>query len=174
MLTAGTVLYLSLQWGLGLSTEERSRILRELADKIDASMGPRSFNRGKAAGAGRIGPRAIGLQWGLGLSTEERARDARRHDQNERGFNGASVFQPRKGPSPKKLTEPACSSFNGASVFQPRKGLREIHCRGLDPLASMGPRSFNRGKLADRAEADRDAQRFNGASVFQPRKASRG
>ena len=44
------------------------------------------------------------LQWGLGLSTEEGPLRRVCARQTRRGFNGASVFQPRKGhcflPSP--------------------------------------------------------------------------
>ena len=85
----------TLQWGLRLSTEEGRASNRPLSESHV-------------------------LQWGLRLSTEEgrcpRVLEARR----PRGFNGASVFQRRKG----RLTP--CSftpgvSFNGASVFQRRK-----------------------------------------------------
>ena len=65
-----------------------------------------------------------------------------------RSFNGAAVFQPRKGERgivPDGLPRP---SFNEAAVFQPRK------------VAALLPRNV--------AEGDR----FNGAAVFQPRKGS--
>ncbi len=62
------------------------------------------------------------------------------------GFNGASVFQPRKETHQPRLTTPKIR-FNGASVFQPRKVAdRYLICLAIQ-IASMGPRSFNRGKV---------------------------
>ncbi len=38
-------------------------------------------------------------------------------------------------------------------------------------MASMGPRSFNRGNVAFRGAARPQENSFNGAAVFQPRKS---
>ena len=44
--------------------------------------------------------------------------------------------------------------------------------RSKASLASMGPRSFNRGNAASLVVMSRDHESFNGAAVFQPRKRS--
>ncbi len=62
----------SLQWGLGLSTEESGRAGSKHPSVEAASMGARSFNRGKDEVHLMLGYPKKGLQWGLGLSTEER------------------------------------------------------------------------------------------------------
>ena len=87
-----------LQWGLGLSTEERWGRSRTGVFPIDASMGPRSFNRGKIVDGEVDRIVEEKLQWGLGLSTEESSFFG---FVSFTGFcfNGASVFQPRKGCS---------------------------------------------------------------------------
>ena len=102
---------------------------------------------------------------------------ARRVDGLHRGggiqtcFNGASVFQPRKGGT---STSRAAMTirFNGASVFQPRKDAdsHDVATRPRD--ASMGPRSFNRGRSIGSLLVVLQWACFNGASVFQPRKAA--
>ena len=86
-------------------------------------MGPRSFNRGNAAGRRQVALADCPLQWGRGLSTAEIPRPSRR--------------QVRRA-----------SSFNGAAVFQPRKSKRRAIGQSRPGGASMGPRSFNRGNLS--------------------------
>ena len=63
-------------------------------------------------------------------------------------FNGAALFQVRKGPSCTPGANPGSPSFNGAALFQVRK-------------ASRGDM---RGKQS--------AARFNGAALFQVRKGT--
>jgi len=157
-----------LQWGRGLSTAEI--ILQPVARTRPgrASMGPRSFNRGN-----ELVQQWLHLQWSR--------------------FNGAAVFQPRKCPAEiLRPTQRGC--FNGAAVFQPRKswelpvfrrhswiasmGPRSFNrgngrvswIRGEWHGASMGPRSFNRGNQPKQQSAQISTYRFNGAAVFQPRK----
>ena len=84
------------------------------------------------------------LQWGRGFSTAESTTTALPWRPICSGFNGAAVFQPRKGGAAEGV-EPALPGFNGAAVFQPRKVLNE--------------RSPQGGVVG-----------FNGAAVFQPRK----
>ena len=84
------------------------------------------------------------LQWGLRLSTEEGPVHCDPLAASSLRFNGASVFQRRKGRG-RSIRPRRCRCFNGASVFQRRKvRLRQ----------TTSPRY----------------SRFNGASVFQRRK----
>ena len=73
--------HLMLQWGLGLSTEEGAEWGDRYKDRPPASMGPRSFNRGRVPSASSMLIPLLSLQWGLGLSTEE-------------GFQGIGVIEP--------------------------------------------------------------------------------
>ena len=132
-----------LQWGRGLSTAEMIVSSGNKVRPWNASMGPRSFNRGNLpggvaaslAGLASMGPRSFNrgnqqraieadpknrLQWGRGLSTAE--------------------------------------------IRPLRAGNDATHA------ASMGPRSFNRGNLHRKQTLDAVEIGFNGAAVFQPRK----
>src|SRR5260221_511967 len=60
-----------LQWGRGLGTAERRRITAPLREVFDASMGPRSWDRGEEEIA-LSKHAAARLQWGRGLGTAER------------------------------------------------------------------------------------------------------
>ena len=110
------------------------------------------------------------LQWGLGLSTEEGRPGRRDRLRLGHGFNGASVFRPRKGrggtscmasnstlqwglglsteEGPIIRFDPShnCIGFNGASVFRPRKVRQLRQTAHTEIHASMGPRSFDRGR----------------------------
>ena len=133
------------------------------------------------------------LQWGRGLSTAESTMRPS-VPATAACFNGAAVFQPRKGCNVPVFIASRIRCFNGAAVFQPRKAAARVasssaDCRlqwgrglstaeryaskgssgmsarlqwgrGLSTAesspasgtgktggkASMGPRSFNRGK----------------------------
>ncbi len=113
--------------------------------KVVPSMGPRSFNRGKHAVVDHKG-RGVGpLQWGLGLSTEERRITAGALARTVFLQWGLGLSTEER-----MVTEiygrEQYDPFNGASVFQPRKGGKVRPETILDPFPSMGPRSFNRGK----------------------------
>ncbi len=116
-----------LQWGRGLSTAEILIDAGAGKKHRGASMGPRSFNRGNL-------PQV--MRW----------------SETVRCFNGAAVFQPRK----LRLSIPVYTNFGllqwgrglSTAEIQPRR-----HRHALGDLASMGPRSFNRGNMDDLAEA---------------------
>ena len=159
-----------LQWGLGLSTEEspyrvprasctrcasmgprsfnrgKTTVHLSIPGSAHASMGPRSFNRGKIVSEfnaftsynASMGPRSFNRgKWFLLLGvdqTKNASMGPRSFNRGkcgapahkrvlDRSFNGASVFQPRKG-SRRRCTPEKVRCFNGASVFQPRKGER--------------------------------------------------
>src|SRR5690606_1184919 len=111
-----------------------------------------------------------------------------------RRFNGAAVFQPRKLPfrSIARRNSPALQWGRGLSTAEVNlKTVKEV----AEELASMGPRSFNRGSETvsarrwstvslqwgrglSTAEVSRRRASlnscpcgFNGAAVFQPRKS---
>src|SRR5690242_15265110 len=126
-----------------------------------ASMGPRSFDRGK------------------GVPLPKYAATTAR-------FNGAAIFRSRKG----RISPTACRkarSFNGAAISFDRGKLAQMFnmLRSSTPLqwgrdlsiaerlarqerprdkldASMGPRSFDRGKSAPAVPAGCRTRRFNG------------
>ncbi len=130
-------------------------------------MGPRSFDRGNVRSAYRafpffyasMGPRSFD-RGNTGARTWEKI--------GLTCFNGAAIFRPRKRASPDPLSRtPTC--FNGAAIFRPRKHKRG---RGRDVvhLASMGPRSFDRGNLTLSSGGVSSSTCFNGAAIFRPRK----
>ena len=84
-----------------------------------ASMGPRSFNRGRHGTAPEVRLDVV-LQWGLGLSTEE----------------GAGRCNDRRTAKPASM---------GPRSFNRGRGNFRIE-DGTLYKASMGPRSFNRGR----------------------------
>ena len=158
-----------LQWGLRLSTEEGRRGLRRRKRmtsfngasvfqrrKADASpvkateiplasMGPPSFNGGRSESIRINSSRHETASMGPPSFNGGRKRGSPIRVDAWRGFNGASVFQRRKGENPAR-SGPQAGSFNGASVFQRRKA---------------GKKLWTVGALSS----------FNGASVFQRRKA---
>ena len=133
-------------------------------------MGPRSFNRGRGLVANSGGADSGWLQWGLGLSTEEGRMDDVAPNGRSVGFNGASVFQPRKALQMGTIRLiPQIASMGPRSFNRGRQSTFPATC--LASAASMGPRSFNRGRRFPHSPSARPETRFNGASVFQPRKA---
>ena len=115
---------------------------------------------------------------------------------SSRGFNGAALFQVRKGVShPNQLnthqglqwgrTFSSAESalykhsgrvsrycFNGAALFQVRKAPLPPLATAASYHASMGPHFFKCGKLCEELIGLPILQRFNGAALFQVRKES--
>ena len=110
-----------------------------------ASMGPRSFNRGRPDTAQRHPSPATPLQWGLGLSTEEGPSNAHLPAFSAHASMGPRSFNRGRATQCVGLGV-RMDGFNGASVFQPRKALQMGTIRLIPQIASMGPRSFNRGR----------------------------
>ena len=110
----------------------------------DASMGPRSCERGKHAMAER-GNRTFSLQWGRVHANAER-------------------------PSILSTTRQPLGRFNGAAFMRTRKA---SNGRNKPPKnrASMGPRSCERGKNRDLGRRPSRVPRFNGAAFMRTRKA---
>src|SRR5882724_4075640 len=107
-------------------------------------MGPRSFKRGREADA-------KGLEHQLGASMGPRSFKRGRPP-------AAPTFPPSK------------IGFNGAALFQARKGGCGLPGGRLTAYASMGPRSFKRGRDDEIVLRIEHHQRFNGAALFQARK----
>ena len=109
-------------------------------------------------------------------------------------FNGAALFQVRKGQSSKRASWQSSKRFNGAALFQVRKAtaLKQIAVEQEELQwgrtfssaerpdesikaknvwsASMGPHFFKCGKCAARRIQRSRLGRFNGAALFQVRK----
>jgi hypothetical protein len=132
-----------LQLGRGLSTAETCNQGGCMIPRPDASIGPRSFNRGNDCFSLVPPSTARSLQLGRGLSTAETRRRPRIHRLGLRHFNWATVFQPRKQGAwflyiMLYIASIGPRSFNrGNSV--------DAHSDNLRHIASIGPRSFNRG-----------------------------
>ena len=124
---------LALQWGRGLSTAERTGIDSRQAAGGDASMGPRSFNRGK-------------LLWDAAAVFQPR----KGQKENHHAKNSAASMGPRSFNRGKSLFQIFFTIAINASM-----GPRSFNRGKVNILlvgefvreASMGPRSFNRGKL---------------------------
>ena len=117
-LSSSLTLFL-LQWGRGLSTAEGTPLHSSWCG-IDQ------------------------LQWGRGLSTAE-GRSSSGYRGGPGRFNGAAVFQPRKDPLKRSTHTPALPLQWGRGL-----STAEGHCNLVRSpvlsIASMGPRSFNRGR----------------------------
>ena len=171
------------------------RSVRQEHKTTRASMGPRFFNRGRKVRQLRQVDLFAVLQWGLGFSTEEGGGKKTIATSRNVGFNGASVFQPRKGDFQEGdrvglaelqwglgfSTEEGLRYVDTVDVhhllqwglgFSTEEGFRSVVLAKPVGSASMGPRFFNRGRAATERSRTTSNSRFNGASVFQPRKAA--
>ena len=108
-------------------------------------MGPRSFDRGKGDTIRVDGMGAYKLQWGRDLSIAERCHPA------------------RGSPSHGSLQWGRDLSI-AESWGPPENDVKAV-------VASMGPRSFDRGKTGCRSFYRATASSFNGAAIFRSRKA---
>ena len=103
-----------LQWGRGQLTAERITYLVDATENLNASMGPRSADRGKHESP-VTSPAKMSLQWGRGQLTAERTAWA---------VVSACEFHASMGPRSAdrgKRTFDSCRSrftvgFNGAAV----------------------------------------------------------
>ena len=132
-------------------------------------MGPRSFNRGNAASRTSLVFIGFLLQWGRGLSTAEMGL-APLHGLGLRGLQwgrGLSTAEIRRGASPASCLQSGLQWGRGLSTAEIGFG-DGLHGGGA--VASMGPRSFNRGNRTLPPWAPIRRSSFNGAAVFQPRK----
>ena len=109
-----------LQWGRDLSIAESGPLRYPMRNIPLASMGPRSFDRGKCIFS-LLFTRPLSLQWGRDLSIAER-------------------------PCASSTCAHCLIRFNGAAIFRSRKAGGVAGRDGGELLASMGPRSFDRGK----------------------------
>src|SRR5260221_208257 len=85
-----------LQWGRGLGTAESSCGGHGKWQMEDASMGPRSWDRGESSMCDVFEDHPTMLQWGRGLGTAESARPPHRSPRRMKSFNGAAVLGPRR------------------------------------------------------------------------------
>ena len=155
-------------------------------------MGPRPFSRGNLMPLVAL-ENLDRLQWGHDISAVETGSQGRQRHSGQKGFNGATTFQPWKLQSTMK-SSPKSLSFNGATTFQPwkhgqegpdrrrhpgasmgprpfsRGNPNERHRRAVLRYASMGPRPFSRGNGPSGPSIERVRLGFNGATTFQPRK----
>ena len=132
-------------------------------------MGPRSFNRGNERAAADRARRSALASMGPRSFNRGNVRVDVRWIREERGFNGAAVFQPRKFGQLRLAIEPQGAASMGPRSFN--RGNFRRQAPGPEPgLASMGPRSFNRGNREGSVRRRVGKLCFNGAAVFQPRK----
>src|SRR5437764_324051 len=131
-------------------------------------MGPRSFDRGKDDSRGNQ-PTSLSSFNGAAVFRPRKEIELNPDPRQSSGFNGAAVFRPRKA-----LTWNASSSIllllqwgRGLSTAESQAG---IGLAGVPEIASMGPRSFDRGKRRSAPGRAGSPPGFNGAAVFRPRK----
>src|SRR5260221_471833 len=134
-----------LQWGRGLWTAESAHRGWPDDRRSDASMGPRSWDRGERPSIAGVGDTAGQLQWGRGLGTAESIALIRialtwHALQWGRGLGTAERARHRRS----KISQRR--SFNRAAVLGPRRGAGAHPCSLLENTASMGPRSWDRGE----------------------------
>src|SRR5260221_347326 len=108
-------------------------------------MGPRSWDRGEGVDEGLA--KTIGI-----------------------GFNGAAVLGPRRVPFVSARVVPVMPLQWGRGLGTAGRGDARGHSFA-SPLASMGPRSWDRGELGLAVLLSRSSWCFNGAAVLGPRRA---
>ncbi len=161
--------------------------------EYEASMGPRSFNRGRIVrrrallfpefrfnGAAVFQPRkarVVDCSAGLGgcfngaaVFQPRKGNYGEFIGSGDTGFNGAAVFQPRKGGNGGRKGG-RITGFNGAAVFQPRKEA-PTPCAPAFAAGLQWGRGLStaEGRMVFVREGLEVDPRFNGAAVFQPRK----
>ena len=161
-----------LQWGRTFSSAERGTVGVEVLSQKLASMGPHFFKCGKGAKNGWTRRRKL-------------------------CFNGAALFQVRKGAWPISYSSARASASMGPHFFKCGKGASRIPLL-LPERASMGPHFFKCGKFfrpkrphvfavasmgphffkcgkQPQSPQQRNAypRRFNGAALFQVRKVKK-
>ena len=158
----------TLQWGRALSSAETGGQCPQKMPPENPSMGPRSFERGDSA-------------YRRSLCAASSA------------FNGAALFRARRPGENVSQKTRFSSSFNGAALFRARRRI-EDNAGVMGLIASMGPRSFERGDDRDggpgwngilrlqwgRALSSAETRvptrarqagpRFNGAALFRARR----
>src|ERR1700674_1100064 len=107
-------------------------------------MGPRSFERGNAVDHPDADVAEL-LQWGRAHSSAEiRCAPAKRDENAERSFNGAALIRARKSATIAARGKPNIIASMGPRSFE--RGNPALLYGDYVPLfASMGPRSFERG-----------------------------
>ncbi len=67
---------------------------------------------------------------------------------------------------------PFCKGFNGAALVRARKCADRTRQLGDSAVASMGPRSCERGNAIDRMQEFEKLYGFNGAALVRARKSA--
>src|SRR5260221_487704 len=110
------------------------------------------------------------LQWGRGLGTAERCRPSRQRGLLAQRFNGAAVLGPRRAPPGDFDRIENYPASMGPRSWD-RGELAELRAPVPRRSASMGPRSWDRGEFSRRLPARGIRPGFNGAAVLGPRRA---
>ena len=92
----GARIYYRLQWGRARSTAETYPIVYHSDHQSQASMGPRSFERGNGGSDRHVLYNGCSLQWGRARSSAETALSGVDPQLNVVGFNGAALVRARK------------------------------------------------------------------------------
>ena len=111
------------------------------------------------------------LQWGRTLSSAERPCKSQRESGQMLASMGPHSFKCGKRVRRAHQTL-YCTGFNGAALFQVRKGRDSAKSVSPIQIASMGPHSFKCGKDLPSIWFSSRRSCFNGAALFQVRKAS--
>ena len=119
------LIHLTLQWGRDLSiAESQSSATLRRPELGHASMGPRSFDRGKERARSRLRTIRVGLQWGRDLSIAESTDSWTGATLQNKASMGPRFFDRGKLAIAVFGSVPNETGFNGAAIFRSRKGAR--------------------------------------------------
>jgi|SRR5208337_2912231 len=139
--------------------------------RLQASMGPRRWSRGRGDNVTVVPPDVLLLQWGHGDGAVEEydPQMNRRLMLRLQWGHGDGAVEELCGA---RANRDRGDCFNGATAMEPWK--RAGHAaRGAAPgLASMGPRRWSRGRGRGRPGHGPNQSRFNGATAMEPWKSA--
>ena len=131
----------------------------------------RTFSSAESESIRRLRWMTPSLQWGRTFSSAESRHAGDLSYARRTSFNGAALFQVRKGMGYYMTPETVRQASMGPHFFKCGKFVRPQHRIASVPLASMGPHFFKCGKHGLAWVNNLRGRRFNGAALFQVRKA---
>ena len=112
------------------------------------------------------------LQWGRARSSAETRAAGHEQGHDPSSFNGAALVRPRKRNSGPLVRSPTCIASMGPRSFERGNVGRNLEAVSYK-AASMGPRSFERGNEEIGVVEAVSSSGFNGAALVRPRKQAR-
>ena len=155
----------------GATTMESWKTLTQAADRRDwtiASMGPRRWSRGRVNMSRRRDRQRRRLQWGHDDGVVEEVEDAAESRRERvRCFNGATTMESWKRRSAVRAPDETASLQWGHDDGVVEEACASVHHVLHDWRASMGPRRWSRGRVANARSGAAMLQCFNGATTME-------